>query len=207
MTDGTQKSPLFRLLLLAVIIIAASGWAGLHFITGPQFATMPESSAITLLPSGRKLPALEMVNQDAQPFGRVDFAGHWSLVFMGFTNCGDVCPTTMAKVSMIYDGVDKPLSIVFVSVDPDRDTPEIIGKFVAAFNPDFIGITGAPEQIGKLATAFGTSYSVRRSDDSYTVNHLSALFLVDPSASVAGVITQPLKINTLIEELNRLLRG
>jgi len=148
-----------------------------------------------------------MLDQDARPFGRAEFAGHWSLVFMGFTNCGDVCPTTMAKIRMIYDGLDEPLNVVFVSVDPDRDTPEIIGKFVAAFNPDFIGITGAPEQISKLAAAFGASYSVHRSGGAYTVNHSSALFLVDPAASVTGVITQPLQINALIEALNRLLRG
>jgi len=201
-----QKTSLFRLLLAAAITITAGIWAGLQITTDAPTATAPESSVITLLSPGRKLPPLEMLDQDARPFGRADFEGHWSLVFMGFTNCGDVCPTTMAKLRMIYDGIDAPLSIVFVSVDPDRDTPGIIGKFVTAFNPDFIGITGAPGQIGKLAAAFGTSYSIHRSADSYTVNHSSALFLVDPSASVAGVISQPLQINALIDALNRLLR-
>lgn len=191
--------------LIAVIMVAAGAWLSLQVTSSTQVATVSEPFTITLLSPTRALPMLTLIDHDAQTFTQTDFKDHWSLVFMGFTNCGHVCPTAMAEIRMIHDGVNIPLRVVFVSVDPDRDSPEIIGQFVKSFDESFIGITGAPAEIEKLAATFSAPYFVDNSDGRYIVDHSAALFLVDPTASLAGIISQPLEIDTIIKELNLLL--
>ncbi len=171
--------------------------------SGEQFAQ--SMAAITLIPGGRPLPALQLVNHNGQAIGTDAFSGHWSLVFMGFTNCGDVCPTTMAKLRMLSDRVTQPLEIVFVSVDPGRDTPEVIKRYVEKFDADFVGMTGTPEQIEIFAAALTTPYFVDSSAETYTVDHSSTLFLINPDAALAGVITPPLDIELIAVDLDRLL--
>ncbi len=192
-------------LLIAVIMMAAGAWISQQVTSSTQVATAPESSTITLLSPTRALPILAMVDQDEQTFTQTAFKDHWSIVFMGFTNCGHVCPTAMAEIRMIHAGVSKPLQVVFVSVDPDRDSPEIIGQFVASFDESFIGITGTHDEIEKLAAALSAPYLVDNSGGRYIVDHSAALFLIDPTASLAGIISQPLEIDIIIEELNLLL--
>ena len=192
-------------LLITVSMVAAGFWISLQFTPDTSVATASKPTAITLLSTTRALPKITMVDQHIQTFTQMDFKGHWSLVFMGFTNCGHVCPTAMAEIRIIHDGVNEPLRVVFISVDPERDTPEIIGQFVESFDESFIGITGTHIEIEKLAAALSAPYFVDNSDGRYIVDHSAALFLIDPTASLAGVITQPLEINTIIEELNLLL--
>jgi protein SCO1 len=205
MNKNSQKLTGLWVLLITVIMVATGAWISRQISSKTQVATVSESSAITLLSTTRALPKLKMVDQNTQTFTQMDFKGHWSLVFMGFTNCGHVCPTAMAEIRMIHDGVNEPLRVVFISVDPERDTPEIIGQFVESFDESFIGITGTHIEIEKLAAALSAPYFVDNSGGSYIVDHSAALFLVDPTASLAGVITQPLEIDTIIEELNLFL--
>ena len=205
MKNNSQIQTGLWVLLITVIMVAAGAWVSLQISSTTQVATVSESSAITLLSATRELPKFTMADQNTQTFTQKDFKGRWSLVFMGFTNCGHVCPTAMAEIRMIHDGVNEPLRVVFISVDPERDTPEIIGQFVESFDESFIGITGTHSEIEKLAAAFSAPYFVDNSDGRYIVDHSAALFLVDPTASLAGVITQPLEIDTIIEELNLFL--
>jgi protein SCO1/2 len=112
---------------------------------------------------------------------------------------------TMAKLRIIRNGVEQPLRVVFMSVDPGRDTPDKIHSYITGFGESFTGITGDPAEIDRLAAALGVPYFVDDAEGSYTVDHSSALFLVDPSASYAGVISQPLEIDEIVAELDRLM--
>jgi len=205
MNDANKKRMNPWIPVVVAVAVAAGTWFGLQNAAKREMANLPQISAVTVLPSGPALPEFQLFDHHGKPFGRANLENRWSLVFFGFTNCGHVCPMTMAEMGMIRDGVDKSLNVVFLSVDPGRDTPAIIHEYVRSFSEDFIGITGAPEEIDNFAKALGAPYFVTDDGDSYTVDHSSTLFLINPTASLAGVISQPLEIDAIIKDLRDLL--
>jgi protein SCO1/2 len=116
-----------------------------------------------------------------------DYAGRWMLVFFGFANCPDVCPTTLAEVAAVMGGLGEDAAQVqplFISIDPERDTPSVLADFVPRFDAGIVGLSGTPEQIAKTAETFPIFYE-RLEDasapDGYTMSHTSQLFLFDPA--------------------------
>jgi protein SCO1/2 len=156
------------------------------------------------LQSPRVLPEFQMVDKNGESVGRDIFSGNWSLVFMGFTSCGHICPTKMAEMRMIQAQLQAPLNIVFVSVDPGRDTPEVIKQYVESFEKSFFGMTGSAETIETFASALGAPYFVDPAPERYIVDHSSALFLIGPDASLVGTITPPLDIAVIVADLKQL---
>ncbi|MBU0726702.1 MAG: SCO family protein [Alphaproteobacteria bacterium] len=116
-----------------------------------------------------------------------DFAGRWMLVFFGFVNCPDVCPTTLSEVAAVMEQLGEDAQAVqplFISIDPERDTPSALADFVPRFDADIIGLTGTAEQVARTADTFQIySEKIDQSDapDGYTMGHSSQLFLFDPS--------------------------
>lgn len=120
-----------------------------------------------------------------------DFAGKWMLVFFGFTNCPDVCPTTLSEVAAVMEGLgadaDK-VQPIFVSIDPERDMPSVLAEYVPLFGAGIIGLTGTPDQIEKTSKTFPIFYERiegATAPDGYTMGHTSHLFLFDPEAGFA----------------------
>ena len=120
-----------------------------------------------------------------------DFSGRWMLVFFGFTNCPDVCPTTLSEVAAVMDGlgssVDK-VQPIFITIDPERDTPDVLAEYVPLFDAGILGLTGTPEQIAETSTTFPIFFErieEAASPDGYTMGHTSHLFLFDPEAGFA----------------------
>ena len=120
-----------------------------------------------------------------------DFAGRWMLVFFGFANCPDVCPTTLAEVADVMDnlGADaEKVQPIFISIDPERDTPTALAQFVPLFDAGIIGLTGTPEQIAETSETFPIFYErieETSAPNGYTMGHTSHLFLFDPQAGFA----------------------
>lgn len=120
-----------------------------------------------------------------------DFAGQWMLVFFGFTNCPDVCPTTLSEVAAVMDGLgDEAAKVqpIFITIDPKRDTPMTLSQFVPLFNSNIIGLTGTPGQIAKTSETFPIFYErieEAAAPGGYTMGHTSHLFLFDPEAGFA----------------------
>ena len=198
----SRKLPL-ALIVLAVAALAGGIWSSLQLRTAqPAAAPM---TAVTVVPTPRKIAAVELIDKNNAAFGAANFEGQWSLVFMGFTSCGHVCPMTMARIRTIRDGVSTPLNVVFVSVDPNRDSPEKIKSYVEGYASNFMGVTGSPAELDKLANALGAPYFVDTDPENYIVDHPSTLFLINPDAALAGVISQPLEIEAVIAELDELL--
>ena len=116
-----------------------------------------------------------------------EFTGRWMLIFFGFSNCPDVCPTTLAEVAAVMDGLGAKANQVqpfFISVDPKRDTPAALAEFVPRFEAGIIGLTGTPDQIAQTAKSFHIfteKIEEAAAPDGYTVGHSSQLFLFDPS--------------------------
>lgn len=116
-----------------------------------------------------------------------DFVGRWLLVFFGFANCPDVCPTTLAEVAVIMDGLGAERNAVqplFITIDPERDTPTALADFVPRFEAGILGLTGTAEQIARTADSFYIYYEKLEqaaAPDGYTMGHSAQLFLFDPS--------------------------
>ena len=121
-----------------------------------------------------------------------DFAGQRLLVFFGFTNCPDICPMTLAEIAAVMDGLGENASRIqplFITIDPERDTPEALADFVPRFDAGIIGLTGTPEQIGQTADSFHIYYDKieeAAAPDGYTMGHSSQLFLFDQSGGYAA---------------------
>jgi len=195
--------------LLAVGCAAAivGVWSALQLFGQDNAVRVADSvyQVATVFPQPRTLPAVNFTDQDEQAFTVERLAGHWTLLFMGFTNCGHICPMTMAKMRVIASELNGAVDVVFVSVDPGRDTPMVIRDYVRSFDANFTGITGTKAELDKLANALGAPLVVDVSADNYIVDHSSALFLLDPNGAFAGVVSAPLDVDLIVADLRHLL--
>ena len=200
-----------RIVLLLVIVIAAvaGGIAGALLF---EPAEPPPLVTGTQLSEPRPLPEFELVQGDGSSFTRNDFEGQWQLVFFGFTHCPDVCPNTLFLLDRVVDEVKARGAVaprvVFVSVDPERDSPADVKQYVEYFDQNFVGVTAndvAIENLQQLTRALSVAYEFHREGDSYEVIHSSAVLLVDPQARLHAIFTPPLKAAEISTDLARLL--
>jgi protein SCO1/2 len=160
----------------------------------------------TVVPDPRPIGEFALLDQQGRPFGPEALENRWSLVFTGFTHCPDLCPTTLAFLASLRSQIPgRNLRIVFVSVDPERDTPEAIASYLAHFGPGFVGVTGASAEIERFTKALGVA-QVRNPGvgGEYTVDHSAALVLIDPRVRVAGYFLPPHVERALAADLKRL---
>lgn len=141
-----------------------------------------------------------------------DFSGRWMLDFFGFTNCPDVCPTTLSEVAAVTDGLGEDTAKVqpiFITVDPERDTPTVLAQYVPLFDAGIIGLTGTPEQVAATAETFPIFYErieEPAAPDRYTMGHTSHLFLFDPQAGFAETWSYGTPAEKILADLNERLR-
>jgi len=159
----------------------------------------------TVLVPPRALPDFNLIDQAAQPLAKDDLSGRWTLIFMGFTNCGDVCPTTLYTLSEAVKKLPTPPRVLFVSVDPERDSPEIINAYVRGFSDSFSGATGNDEQLRELAGGLAVPFFVRKDDGLYVVEHSSAVFLLDPATQLHAVFSAPHDAQAIAEDLEQIM--
>lgn len=146
----------------------------------------------------RTIQDFELQNVNAQPITQEVFDDKWSLVFFGFTHCPDVCPITLQIMKEVVAKVEEqgkePPQIVFVSIDPARDTADIMKKYIGYFSDDFIGITGDVNKIHELSSSLGivASFTANETEpENYGVDHTASLLLVDPQRRLRAKVTPP----------------
>ena len=199
--------------LVVVIVFAGilAGAAAAHFFARLRSAPL-ELEQATLFQEPRVLPEFALSDQAGGAFDRERLRGHWTLLFFGFVNCPDICPTTLATLA----GVRKALAdlpegkrpdVVFVSVDPGRDTPEVLAAYVASFDPSFAGVTGSAGAIEAVTRALGVAVIMgpAAADGSYTVDHSAAIFLVDPKTRVAALFGAPHEAAAIARDYRRIV--
>ena len=140
-----------------------------------------------------------------------DLAGKVRMVFFGFTHCPDVCPTGLSTISLLLeelgDEAARDVRALFITVDPERDTPEVIRQYVSNFANGIIGMTGSPQQTAGAAAAFHAyAKKVRQRDGTYTVDHTASILLLDRGANFRGTIDIHESPTSAAEKLRRLLR-
>jgi protein SCO1/2 len=137
------------------------------------------------LPTPIPAPDFKLTDQYGQSFRLSDQRGKVVLLFFGYTNCPDVCPTTLATWKQVYDALGDDANrvrFVFITVDPERDTPERLQQHLAIFNPNFIGLTGLPEELERVYKAYGIYHEKDTSSETaagYLVNHSASVLLLD----------------------------
>lgn len=182
------------------IAIAAGIWVSVS-VRGP--ASRP--NAATILPEPIELPQFSLLDQHGQSIGKDVFAGEWDLVFFGFTNCPDICPLTLQLLSQVKvrlaEANHEPLPrIVFVSVDPQRDTPAAIDSYISFFGKDYLGITGELDELRKLTSALGIFFEKGDGDD-YVVDHSVVVLVIDPQSRWSALFGGRHRIDDLVHDL------
>ncbi|MDB5969035.1 MAG: hypothetical protein JWQ90_1485 [Hydrocarboniphaga sp.] len=193
------------------VIAALAALAGLLVATSMSGSKNIEIQTGTLLKQPRAIEAFQLSDTAGAVFDNARLQGHWSLLFAGFTYCPDVCPTTLAMLKGLktrLDSAQTPVQVVFLSVDPQRDTPEKLERYVHYFSPDFIGATGSDAELEKLARSLSLVYAKvpGETPESYTVDHSAALVLVNPQGQVAGYFLPPHRVDELSADLQRVVR-
>lgn len=195
---------------LIAVVAAVAGLLAASYLFEPKDISLIRLNSGTLLPQPRPLPEFALTDSDGKPFDKASLMNRWSIVFVGFTHCPDVCPTTLALLKTVnakLQAEKKTLRVVFLSIDPERDTAAALGTYAHYFSPDFVGVTGPEEQLTKLGQAMGFVFAKAPgpTPESYTMDHSSALILINPDAQVAGYFTPPLKVDALVSDLSGLL--
>lgn len=189
-----------RVVLWVLVAIAAAGAAFLAF--GPRFAPANAGEAIYAKP-------FSLVNQDNTPVTQADFLGKPSAWFYGFTHCPDVCPTALAEMSAILEALgpdsDK-LQVVFVSVDPERDTPEIMKDYVEYFDARIAGLTGDLAQVSTMAQDRYIFFEkVPMEDGDYQMEHQASIQLVDAEGRFFGTLAAEESFDVRLAKIRRLI--
>ena len=171
-------------LLLAGLLAVALVAGGVAFaVLAPEGGLDDEELAafgFTPFPEPRPVEPFALVDASGEPFDAARLAERWSFVFFGYANCPDICPTTMAVLGdaegrLLADG-DRPFQGVLVSVDPERDTPQLLGDYVASFSENFVGVTGSPPLIAAFAKSLHAGFAKAPVEDSalgYLMDHSS----------------------------------
>ena len=180
--------------------VAAAVW-----LLWPAAPDEPWRAATVFGDQARPLPAFALADHAGRPLGPDDFAGRWSLLFFGYAQCPDICAPTLQQLSAALARLDDPRArIVFVSVDPERDTPAALAGYVAHFRPGTLGATGEPAAVAELMAALGAFAGRRELAAGYLIDHSAAVWLVDPAARLAGVFTAPHDPEAIAADLRRL---
>ncbi len=214
-----------RLRLACLLGLAAAGAA-----CEPAATPAPTESAF-LLPETRAVAGLELRHAERGEFDRDDVEGRWSLLFFGYALCPDVCPTELYQMAEMMraiesDSAELPQApqVVFVSVDPGRDTPEALQQYAGFYHPSFLGVTAAQPVVDELARSMGVFYERVYYRDgeplalepgqavpadlekSYLINHSAAIYLLDPAARLHAIFMPPHDPATMLRDLAAIQR-
>ena len=205
-----MQAPAAKIPWLAMIFIAVFAFAagiGLsYWHNGGDDAPAIDG---LLWPDPPSVPEVTLTRDDGTPFKLADLRGKWTLMFFGFTHCPDVCPTTLEILAQVHTVLKKspPYAtegqVVFVSVDPERDTPAQLAQYVHYFHHDLIGVTGPEAQLKPLTQALGVLFmKVAEGGPDYTVDHSAGIFFIDPAGRLVSVLTPPHTADSVIARFN-----
>lgn len=208
MFNRTTVYILIAALAAGLGLVAARVW----FDQSPA-AARPALKAARLFDPPRELPAFTLRQSDGTPLVPGELKGHWTLVFLGFTHCPDVCPTTLAQLA----GAQKQWAalpeatrprVLFVSVDPERDTPDLIGEYAHAFHRDTLAATADVPALETFARSLSMVFAKAPTPDvgpgQYTMDHSASLAVLDPQGRLTGFIQPPFEPKDIADDMTAL---
>lgn len=198
------RRPVILFAAACAVIALALGLITMVVVGGRQQAAQTTDAA-----TGQPLVGgpFTLTNQDGQVVDQSILEGRWSLVFFGFTYCPDYCPTTLGVLNAVQERMGdkaKDLQIVFISIDPERDTPQMLKDYLSSdgFPDDVIGLTGTPEQVAQVAREYRAFYQKVGEGEGYTMNHGLTVYLMGPDGQFRSAVAHdlgPSRTATLIE--------
>ena len=184
-----------------------------HSVTREPVLSVEELSelGVFVLPRPRALAEFELETHDGQAFTEASLQGQWNLLFFGFTNCPDICPTSMAVMGQAARTLEQAGEGTFrgilVSVDPERDLPEKLAAYATAFHPDFIGVRGDIPELAEFGRQLNVAFAkVPDGAGGYTMDHTGNIVVINPRGHYHGFIKMPHKADVLVQTY-RSLRG
>jgi protein SCO1/2 len=202
-------SPIRLLLaIVSLLAVAIGGWLSYRIVSPPP---LPEKA--TVLPRPIGLPEFSLVDQNGEAFTRSAFRDRWSVVFFGFTHCPDVCPLTLQALAsarrQLADAGQAPLPhIVLISVDPERDTPAVIGEYVRYFDADVTGVTGGAGELRKLTDGLGIFFQRSGAESGeYLVDHSAVVLVIGPEARFRALFSTPHRVEDFVNDLPLIVAG
>lgn len=200
-----SRTRLITMLIAALILLIGAG-AYVYSLKATDQASPEQISAAALIGGDYSL-----IDHDGKAVTQDDYKGKKLLVFFGFTNCPAVCPTELYNIAVTLDelGDDaKKLQVLFISIDPEQDTPEMMKEYVGAFHEDFIGLTGSVAQISSAAKAFRVYYAKIPEEDSeigYTMDHSAYTYLMDENGQYLTHLPPNSEIEDMVKKLQEYL--
>lgn len=193
-----------RTTIIVLVIALAAGlglWASQRYFAHPPAAQWPQTQAVRLFEPPRELPAFSLRQSDGTQLVPGELKGHWTLVFLGFTHCPDVCPMTLAQLSQAqkqWESIPAAIRprVLFLSVDPERDSPDRIGEYAHAFHSDTLAATANVPALENFARSLSMVFvKVPAPEgapaDQYSVDHSASMAVLDPQGRMSGLVQPP----------------
>jgi protein SCO1/2 len=198
-------------ILIAALAAGLGLWAAQRYFGAAPASTLPQTEAVRLFPQPRELPAFSLQQSDRTRLVPGELHGHWTVVFLGFTHCPDICPTTLAELAQAQQqwtalpDATRP-RLLLVSVDPQRDSPDRIGEYAHAFHRDTLAATADLPALEAFARSLSLVFMqvppvAGAPADQYSVDHSAALAVLDPQGRMAGVIQPPWQAKAIAADL------
>lgn len=201
--------PVSKNLIIIVIFIVTVLGLFINKLTTPRTLSNDELlvNGLFLFDQPKDISDFEFYSSDQASFTKSDLIGNWTLMYFGFTNCPDECPTTMYQLSKLIKILrEKNFDLnnkqwVLVSIDPERDTPEMIDKYAKGFDQDFLGVSNARPMLLSLATQLSVNNVMpshaNHMDHSHLDNHVNNIILLNPKGQFAGIFRPPFEVSRL----------
>jgi protein SCO1/2 len=195
--------------IFAVIAMAAGFWLATT-LKSPGSENSVEIQGVILKPA-RQIAVPELTKHDGTAFTNDDLNGNWTLMFFGYTHCPDICPITM---NVLAEAKKKSVGdfprVVFISVDPQRDTVDLLGGYVHYFDPEFTGVTGDEKMIQALTLQTSVLYmkvpGESGNENDYLVDHSSSILLINPEGQLVAFLKAPHTPGSILDSVNKIVR-
>ena len=197
-----RRFVLVAVLLGGLVILASGAFLGLGL------RETPKGAAGTLLVSAIGGP-FHLVDQNGRTVTDADLKGKWSLIYFGYTHCPDACPTTLNEIAIALDDLGPKRDAVrpvFITVDPERDTPEVLKSYVTSFDAPILALTGTPEAVAQAAKDYRVYYAKHpEPGGDYSMDHSSVIYVMDPEGRFTATFTPESSPEDIAARLKKLL--
>ena len=171
----TRRGPQALAAVLGILVVALGIWVWRGFHS-------PVSYRLTEWPRGARPPSLNLVDTDGHPRTLADLRGKTVVLFFGFLRCPNACPAELFKLTLVMKQLGPArdrVQVLFVTLDPERDKPDLLRGYVTTFDPRFMGLTGTPAQIAAAASTFAVAYEKVARGNDYTIDHSTGTYILD----------------------------
>ncbi|MDQ2076234.1 SCO family protein [Marinimicrobium sp. ABcell2] len=201
--DADRKRGIRRTVVVLILAVAlVIGMLVFNVTRAPVVdrEALREQGAV-LLEQPRRFTDFELVDHRGESFTREDLKGKWTFIFFGFTHCPDICPLAMVDLSRLVNELPADMAeqtqVLMVSLDPARDTPEVLADYVPYFHEDFVGVTGEFLTIRRFANELNVAFAKVTQGDDYTVDHSGHITLINPKGDYHAIFTSPFNTGSM----------